>query len=226
MANRYKYGYRWNRGFNGEVACPRGERRAIASGYQGAIQGGSNVDLNVGDVVKILADGTIAIAEGSEITSYNPGTVDTDDPIGVIIGFEEYFDGQVMQPTNRLPGGTVYGTNEDRRSYAFVVPVNAGIWSVAIDTAAAAHDTKAEYLNLIGLNVDFVNSNDRKVGQASATNAATPELDISTAAVGVTIGFRIYNLDLAQDNTDYAGASYRLLVTANRFTGAPNTVGL
>ncbi len=80
MANRVDYGFKWIRAVNGGKECPAPERWPVASGYQGAIQGGTNVDLHVGDVVKRLSTGYLSLAEGTEITGY-AGTP-ADIPVG------------------------------------------------------------------------------------------------------------------------------------------------
>ncbi len=220
MANRIKYGFRGARPLAGK-SCLQTERWPIASGYQGAIQGGTNVDVNVGDVVKRLASGYLSIAEGSEITSYNPATVDADTPVGVVVGFEAYFDGTDMKPTDKLPGGTVYGTNFARQSFALVVPVQNAVWSVAVDATSGSYDTYPEWLAVVGETIDMVNSN-------GVTLKAEPELDLASIADanGASQIWRIYGLDESRDNRDYAAAGFRLLVTANRYADAPNTAGV
>ncbi len=227
MPNRYKYGARWVRGRNGAKACPPPEKWPIASGYQAVVQGGNSVDLNPGDIVKRLSTGFLALAEGTEITGYNPPTVDADIAVGVIIGFQNFFDGQVLQPTDRLPGGTVYGTNLTRQSHALVVPLEASIWSIASDVTGAP-TTQAAWQALVGQRVDFVNSDDRTGSTGVA--AATPEIDISTAAVGATLQYTIFGLDPSEDNLDFLGTTtgegFRLLIVANSYADAPNTVGI
>ena len=175
----------------------------------------------MGDVVKRLGSGYVSLAEGSEKTNYNPGTIDADIPVGVIVGFTPYFDGVDMRPTNVLPGGTTYGTNFSRQSFALIVPLEAGVWSVAVDATSTSYDTYAEWLAVIGETIDMVNSD-------GVTDKAEPELDLATIADAVSVSqiFRIYGLDVAQDNQDYAAAGFRLLVTANRYADAPNTAGV
>ena len=220
MANRTQYGFQPVRPRAGK-SCLQPERWPIASGYQGAIQGGNNVDVNVGDVVKRLATGYLSIAEGSEKTSYNPGTVDADIPVGVVVGFEPYYNGTDMTPTNKLPGGTTYGTNFERQSFALVVPIENAIWSVAVDATSASYDTYAEWLAVVGETIDMVNSD-------GITDKAEPELDLATIADASSLNqiFRIFGLDVSRDNRDYDAAGFRLLVTANRFADAPNTAGV
>lgn len=222
MANRVDYGFRWTRANNGGKECPPPEKWPIATGYQGAVQGGTNVDLHAGDVVKRLPTGYISLAEGTEITGYSGTPADI--PLGIIVGFAPYFDGTVLQPTNFLPGGTAYGTNFKRQSFAFVVPAQSGVWEVDIDTAAAAHDTYAEYLAFVGERVDFVNSN-----TAVAPNGvvkADPQVDISTHATTATLRWTIFNLSPSQDSLDFAGENFKLLLIANSYADAPNTVGV
>lgn len=222
MANRYGYGWRWSRGIDGTHACPAGERLPVATAFTATIQGGGAVGLKPGDVVKKLSTGYITIAQGSEITSYNPATVDADTPYGVVVGLEPVFDGNVMVPTNHLTsGGGVYGTNFARQTFARVVPVQAGIWSVAIDTAAAAYDTYAEWLATVGETVDMVNSN-------LPTTVAEPELDISTKgdANSASQIWKIYGLDVSLDNKDYDAAGFRLLVIANKYQDQAGIAGV
>lgn len=218
MANRAENGFKFVRGINGSRDTPEPEQWPIASGYQGAIQGGGNVDVNVGDLVKRLSTGYLSIAEGTEITSYNPGTVNADIPVGVVVGFSPYFDGTVMQPTSVLPGGTVYGTNFTRQSFALVVPIQSGIWSINVDENTTA-TTYAAYLALVGQRVDFVNTN------ATATEAG-PRIDISGHATTVTHRFTIYGLSPSQNDLDYSAVDMSILVTANGYADAPNTVGV
>jgi hypothetical protein len=221
MANRIGYGYQWVRARNGAKEMPAPLRFPVASAYQGAIQGGTNCDVNVGDVVKLLATGYVAIAEGSEKTSYNPGTIDADIPLGVVVAIEPYYDGTVMTPGNKLPGATTYGTNFARQSFVLVVPAEAGIWSVAVDATSASYDTYAEWLAVVGETIDMVNSN-------GVTLKAEPELDLATIADPVSVSqmWKIQGLTPNLDNKDYDAAGFRLEVIANRYQNAANTAGI
>jgi hypothetical protein len=173
--------------------------------------------------VKKLATGYITIAEGSEITAYNPGVgTDADTPYGVVMGLEPVFDGNVMQPTDHLlSGGGVYGTNFERQTFARVVPIQAGIWSVAFDATSASFDTYAELLAAVGSTVDMVNSN-------LPTSEAEPELDIATIQDANSINqvFKIYGFDVSEDNRDYAAIGLRMLVIANLYQDAAGTAGI
>ena len=221
MANKTTYGLTWARSANGGKDCPAPEEWPVATGYQATVQGGTAVDLNVGDVVKRTSGGTLALAEGTEITSYPSPAADI--AVGVIVGFKPYFDGQVMVPTNFLPGGTVYGTNLSRQSKALVVPLQNGVWQLDCDENSTAA-TIAAYQLLVGENVDFVNKN-----VAVAPNGvvkADPQIDISTHAVTVTLRFRIYGLAQSLDSDNATETHFKLLLVANSYADAPNTVGV
>lgn len=221
MANRVDYGFKWVRANNGGKECPAPERWPVATGYQAAVNGGTNVDLNVGDVVKRLGTGFLALAEGTEIATYP--TAPGDISLGIIVGFDDFFDGTVLQPTNVLPGGTAYGTNLDRQSHAYVVPAIAGVWQVDCDENTTA-TTIPLYQALVGERVDMVNTN--TATDPSGTVKADPQIDISTHAVTVTLRWTIYGLSQSQDSLDPSAVNFKLLLTANSYADAPNTVGV
>ena len=205
--NLVKYGLRWDSAYNGGKSCPAGEYAIVATGYQAAINSGTNVDLQIGDIVRRVASGTVELADGSE------GASSAETMYGVIVGVRPYWDGTVMRPSNKLPGGTEWGTVQERKSQLMVVPVTAGTWSIDVDDAVTA-TTEAAYQALIGENADFVNTN------TSAAIGAEPQLDISSH-VATTASFRIIAVSGTVENQDFAGANIKLLVAANEVQNAP-----
>lgn len=197
-ANRVEYGLRWNTAYNGGKSCPASEVGLVATGYQASINSGTAVDIQIGDIVRRVAAGTFEIADGSE------GASSAETMYGVVMGVRPYWDGTVMRPTTKLPGGTAWGTVQERRSELMVVPITAGAWSIDCDEASTA-TTEAAYQALIGENADFVNTN------TSALIGAEPQLDISSH-VATTASFRILGIDQTVSNQFFDGTNVKLIV--------------
>jgi hypothetical protein len=211
--NTYEYGFRWVKGELGQAAPPI-QRIRLATAYQPAA-GGTNVDLHPGDPVQILSTGYGGICVGSEGTQSII--------YGIYVGQGPEFDGTVMQPRNKHIGGSgAYGTNLERMTYAYVIPVAGQVFEIACDDSST-FTTEATYLASIGENADFVlvadttNANDPK---------ATPKLDISTHNTSSALQCRI--VDIApRVNTDFTGLNVNLRVTFNKVQQAPyNTTGV
>ncbi len=205
MPNRVQYGATWSVAANGGKACPAPLQLPVATAYQAAINGGGNVDLNIGDIVRIV-NGFIELADGSE------GAGGGESIYGVIVAVRPFFDttiGQVgaLKPTNRLPGGTVYGTNLDRQSLVQVVPMDAGIWEMDCDDNVTA-TTLAAYQALVNENVDFINTEDAALAKAQ------PRLDISGHGTP-TAQLRITNVSPTLNNQDFSDTFVKLWVRVN-----------
>lgn len=211
--NTYEYGFRWVKGEYGQ-ATPPIQRVRLATAYQPAA-GGTNVDLHPGDPIQIASTGYGTICVGSEGTQSII--------YGIYAGQGPEFDGTVMQPRNKhTGGGGAYGTNLERTTYIYVIPVAGQVFEIAADDSST-FTTEATYTAAIGENADFVlvadvtNANDPK---------ATPKLDISTHNTTSTLQCRI--IDLApRVNTDFSGLNVNLRVTFNKVQQAPfNTTGV
>ena len=199
--NVHKYGLRWSRAFTGK-SCPNPMERVVASEYQATNDGGgTNVDLNIGDPVKQLADGTIALA------------TQQDHVWGVIVGFKPYWDGSKMVPTSRLPGGTAWGTIEERKSIALVVPATPEtVWEVDVNGTSSSYDTEAEYRAFIGSNCEMDVPGDTS---DSSKPKADPMIDPSTIATTGTLEWRIVGISPTEENRDWTGNYVKLLVSPN-----------
>jgi hypothetical protein len=201
MDNAKVYGLRFHKTLSGAqhptpIVCP------VATGYQGAVNGGGNVDLRPGDIVKQLSTGYVVLAEGSEESGG-----DADLMFGVIASVRPYWNGTKMTPGNALPGGTAWGTLEERRSEVLVIPMMPDIvWEIDADEATTAA-TLAAYRAFFGENCDFVNTN-------GITGKADPQLDISSHAT-TALSFRLWDVSPTRNNADFSGANVKLLVTAN-----------
>lgn len=197
--NTHKYGFRPVKGAYGGACHPKPVRKSVISAYQAQDDGtGFSVDLNVGDPVRILADGTIELANTTE------------DIWGVIVGFDNSYntaDG-AMKPSNKLAGGNTW-TGDAQRPWVLVVPATPGqLFEIDVDDAVTA-TTLTAYLALVGLNAIHT-----CVG-VSASATADPRLDISGAATTEGLEWRIEDVSMTTENSDYSGANVKLIVSCN-----------
>jgi hypothetical protein len=203
MADNLKFpGFRWSQSANGGKAMPAPMRYPVATAYQGTINGGSNIDINIGDPVKLLSTGYVAHSGGSESSGGN-----ADNVFGIVVGIAPYWNGSVMTPSNVLPGGQgSYGTNFDRQSFVYVIPASAGTFEIDCDDSSTA-TTYAAYLALVGENTDHVLT----TGSEPKTNCM---LDISLHGTS-TAQWRIVQISTTAANQDFSGKFVKLWVQAN-----------
>lgn len=196
MANPNYYGLRYHSSLIGH-APPVPLRMRVASAYQWS-PSAIPCDLNVGDCVKYVSDGTVAGAAG------------TDNVFGVIVGIQRFWNNSLsrFQFGTSLPGGTTYGSNLDRQSFVLVAPVQSLIFEAVCDDNTTA-TTEAAYNALIGENVDL------SLNPVSGSTTASPKIDISThSAPGSTLNWRIVDMSRRVD-IDYSLTNVPLLITAN-----------
>jgi hypothetical protein len=209
MADNVKqYGIRWATGYNGRPH-PQAVEMAVASAANFTVSGyGTNVNLNVGDPVKISSDGTVSLAGGNE-------NGQTSQPIwGIVVGMggQGYFNGTRMVRSPYLPSGVTYGTAIDRQSKVLVAPASQGFWEIDCDDIVTA-TTYLGYQAFIGENCDH------QLVPAAATAitlSANPVLDIGShnpATAGLS--FRIVGVSQNFANQDFAGQWVKLIVSVN-----------
>lgn len=194
--NIQRYGFRVFKS-RSSTAAPMPERLRVASAYQATDVNTTNCDIGPGDVFKKVSDGTVALAAGTDAFAY------------VCVGLGPYWDGTVMRFNKVIPGASGnYGTNYERETFIYCVPVSHYIFEVDCDTSGS-NTTYANYRTLIHNNVNHVNTGD-------TTNVrANPQLAISGAATTNTLQWRIVDISPSQENADFAGKYVKLLVTAN-----------
>lgn len=200
MANTHKYGFRPVTSLHGESSNPDVEIKTVATGYQAQNDGaGFNVDLRVGDPVKLAADGSITLSITTELV------------YGIIVGFEPYWDGTRMQPTNRLPGGTAWGTVEERRSQVRIARADSCLWECDFDTTGQP-TTTAAWRALEGSN--FIHL---CVGDQTDTSKprADPFIDVSSAATTAGLEWRLIQVSRTAWNKDPATANYKGIFMSN-----------
>lgn len=204
------YGFRWATNYNGQ-SQPQPIEMAVASAANFAISGfGTNVNLNVGDPVRIATDGTVTLAGGNE----NGQT--SQPPWGVVVGMggQGYFNGTRMVRSPLLPSGVTYGTNVDRQSKVLVCPFSAGSWEIDVDDNVTA-TTYLGYQAFIGENCDHRLAASLTVLQGGPS--ANPVLNIAShAAATTTLSMRILGVSQNFSNQDFSGLGVKLIVNVNK----------
>lgn len=195
--NVARYGFRYFRSKYGS-SMPSPEQRFLASAYQAA-PGATNVDINIGDPMTLVNDGSLAIA-----TAGSSGRISH-----IVVGVKQYYDGTRMRSGNKVPGGQgAYSTNLERQTIVYALRFEDAIWEVDADDNSTA-TTLTAYQAFINENADISYS------ASSTTGLANPRLDISTHNTTATLQCRIVGISESVYNQDFSGQYVKLLVTAN-----------
>lgn len=137
MANNHIYGFRFHRSLHG-ADTPTVFTFPIASGYQpGTVNGGgTNVNLNIGDPVRLVEDGTVQLVQTAQDASGQDA--DSDDfCYGIVIGFPRVVVGGFPRPGSFYTGGTTYsgGIGGDSAPLVAVIPAAGNIFELDLDAA-------------------------------------------------------------------------------------------
>lgn len=197
------YGFR---PYKGHESYPNAMQRVrVASGYSPTVNA-NNVNISVGDPVKKVSDGTVALCAAGDAV------------YGVVVGIDRYYDTNLgrFNFAKQLPFNTVYGSNLERQSFIFIYPAQNAIFEVDVNDNTTA-TTESAYNAFIGENCDQIN-----VGNTSIS-AVDPQLNISTHATTNTLVWRIVDVSpiMRRPGLDFAGKYVKLLVTANVVQDAP-----
>lgn len=202
--NVKKYGFRWSISGNGKP-LPEPIEYVVADAYQATIDGGgTNVGLSIGDPVKQVSTGTVALANAGDAI------------FGIIVGFGPRWDGYLMQPTNYLPGATTGGGINERLSRVYVVPASLGLWEVDCDDKTTA-TTEAAYRALIHQTCDHACPGDTSNASFPKAN---PMLDISTQGTG-SAQWKIVRIGQTVENQDFSGLYVKLIVKVSETQESP-----
>lgn len=204
MANPHKYGLRFQRSLSGSDT-PQILTYPIASGYTPNTgedgSGGTDVNLNIGDPVQILQDGTVRLLQPSTATT----SPDADDnALGVVAGFPRVSINGHPRPNAYYPRGTTY-SGDDNQTLVAVIPAAGNIFEIDTDAAGGTSlDTKAEWQAVVGGGVANLVYSTVTLGQnikanpllgASTINEATHVKQLRI--VGLGKGFDQYDASLA-----------------------------
>lgn len=205
MNNQHLRGFRWVGSLN-NVQHPPIVRKPVATGYRALSTVSASAvyyDWQEGDPCLITTDGSIIISAGAEDDSPAASVY------GIIAGWEPLYDSSLgaMHPQNKYPSaGVVWGTNEQRRSWARVIPVVDQLFEIDVDENTTA-TTFAAYQDMVGENVDHILS--------GVAGDMDPRLDISTNAPTNSLLWRIHAVSRTAYNQDFSGTNVKLIVTAN-----------
>lgn len=184
MANPHRYGFRFVRSLGG-ADTPQIFTYPIATAYQpGTVfGGGTNVNLNIGDPVRLLEDGTIALVQTAQDVS--GADADSDDyAFGVIVGFPRVIVGGYPRPGSFYTGGTTYtgGIGGDNAPLAAIIPVKNNIFEIDADTAPTVQTLNGA-MGIVGGVGTMVYS---VLTAGNGQPKANPLLDVSTVVSGGT----------------------------------------
>lgn len=223
MANPKKYGFRWVRSVSG-AETPQIFTFPLADDYQPNTgedgSGGTNCNLNVGDPVQLLNNGTVRLTQpGSNATGANMDNRS----FGVVAGFPRVMVNGAPQPFDHYPGGTSF-TGDDQRTLVSVIPAAGNIFEVQCDTAGGSSlDTKAEWLAVVGSTANIVYS---VLTAGRGQPKANPMLDTSDISEGAEINqLRIVGLSKDFDQLDASLAEVSVQVVFNEQQIWPMSVG-
>lgn len=190
------------------------ERAWCATSASFDVNGGAaNVYLGEGDVLLQQSTGAVTLAIGAEGT-------DSTTILGVCCGIKQYYDTAMGVMTAKGPGipsDLAWGTNLDRQSQLYYIPIESAIWAIQCDDATTA-TTEAAYQAFIGENCRFINTG------ATGETRARPRLDISTHATTNTFPFKIVGVSTTAGNQDFAGNYVELYVISNGTIASRNAI--
>jgi hypothetical protein len=151
MANAHRYGFRYMRSIGG-ADTPQIFTFPIATAYAPVtvFGAGTAVNLNIGDPVRLLEDGTVALVQIAQDVS--GASADSDDYAwGIIAGFPRVFVGGAPRPGSFYASGTAYtgGISSDNAPLVAVIPVHNNIFEVD-SSVALTTPTQAGAMALVG----------------------------------------------------------------------------
>lgn len=182
----------------------------VASGLASVVNPGAVAcDLNVGDPVKYVNDGTIAMC------------ATTDAIYGIVAGFSFVnatgsFGAGYLPYSDKLPTGTTFTAGDQvGQIFAHVIPVAGQLFEAMCDDNTT-FTTEAGYITAFNENVEYVFTPD------ATSKQARPVLDISTHAAGAS-SWRLVDFSRRID-ADPSGTNFPLLVMCDRVQQAPYTL--
>lgn len=224
MANPHRYGFRFVRSIGGSDT-PQTFTYPIATAYSpGTVfGGGTTVNLNIGDPVRLLEDGTVALVQTAQDVS--GADADSDDyAFGIIAGFPRVIVGGYPRPGSFYTAGTTYtgGISSDNAPLCTIIPVHNNIFEIDADTAPTVA-TLAGAMGIVGGVGTMIYS---VLTAGTGQPKANPLLDVSTVVSGGTdqlqllvvgLGKSAYTCDFTSANVPFQvmWQSQQLLPTAD-----------
>ena len=230
MPNNHIYGFRWFRSIGGadtpqHFTLPIASAYAPNTGADGA--GGTACNLNIGDPVQLIDDGTLRLVQPGAATTT---AVLDDATFGIVVNFARVKIDGAVRPNSFYPSGTTYlgGITGAEATLVTVVPVKDNIFEVDCGAAPGATlDTQDEWAAAVGAGAHFTYA---PVTVGRGAPRANPVLNMAT--IDSTTGIRqlrILGLSKLGDTQDYAAAAVRMQVMfiAAQLSGhAPQTADI
>jgi hypothetical protein len=151
MPNNHRYGFRFVRSLSG-ASTPQIITLPIATAYQPAtiVGAGTNVNLNIGDPVRLVEDGTVQLTQTAQDVS---GQDDDSDDFcyGIVCGFPRIIVGGFPRPGSFYTGGTTYtgGIGSDSAPLVSIIPAAGNIFEID-SSAVVGAGTKNAAMALVG----------------------------------------------------------------------------
>jgi hypothetical protein len=212
MANTHRYGFRYVRGLTGDE-CPQILVYPIATGYQPNTQdggGGTNVNLNIGDPVRLRQDGTLRLTQiGTDVTT-EQGT-GSEQVFGVVAGFPRVLISGSPRPGSFYTGATAYtgGIGSDSAPLVAIIPAAGNLFEVDF-AAVQGTGLKSDYLATVGLAAPITYT---VLTAGTGQPKANPLIGTVTAAGGANqTQLYIVGLGKAGDAMDYTAANVTMQV--------------
>jgi hypothetical protein len=224
MANNHIYGFRFKRSISGNetpqiLTYPIASAYAPDTGADGA--GGTACNLNIGDPVQLLADGTVRLVQPGQSAL---GADIDDRTFGIGAGFPRVLVGGFPRPNGFYTSGTAPAPGGDNQTLCAVIPVEGNIFEIDCDAAGGGSlDSKAEWQAVVGSTANFVYS---VLTSGAGQPKANPLLDVSDISEGAEVNqLRIIGLGKGFDQQDPTLTHVTLQVIFNEAQIYPVAVG-
>jgi hypothetical protein len=224
MANTHRYGFRFVRSISGNDT-PQIFTRPIATAYAPVtiVGGGTGVNLNIGDPVRLAEDGTVQLTQMGQDTSGANG--DSDDSVfGVIAGFPRVIVGGFPRPGSFYQSGTTYtgGIGSDSAPLVSIIPARGNIFEVDADAVIGA-GTKSAAMAVVGQTARIAYS---VLTSGTGQPKANPLLDASDLTAGGANQLQLIVTDLgkAGDAMDFTATNltYQVMFNYIQLSAAPD----
>jgi hypothetical protein len=223
MANPHKYGFRFVRSLAGAVNFEP-ITRPIASGYAPHTGTdsvpGTACNLNIGDPIQMLNDGTMRLAQPGQASG---GSNVEDRVMGVVVGFPRVMIAGAPRPSAFYPSGTVYAV-PDRQTLVSYILAAGNVFEITCDAAIATATTLQTWQAVVGSTA--------RIGYTAVTAGAgqpkaNPTLRTTTLshAANSVQQVRVVGLCRDFDVLDAAAADVRVEVVFNMTQFFPTAVG-
>lgn len=218
MANTHVYGFRWKRSLVGGGDTPQVFTSPIASGYAPVtvFGAGTSVNLNVGDPIRQLVDGSMIITQAGQATD---GSDNGDYTTGIVVGFPRVLVGGFPRPNSFYTSGQTYtgGLGSDSATLVSWIPVEGNVFE--IDSAGViGAGTKNAALALIGGTSQFSYT---VLTSGTGQPKANPLLGTPVNNSAQINQLRLVGLGKVNDDMDFASAFLTFQVMFNEILPRP-----